>query len=84
MRSKKLEMALHKTKVIDVSEWVDMRHEQVRFYLTQIQLGHGCFRQYKHRFGHAESPRAPCVSTRRKPLNTCSSYINVSRAREAE
>jgi hypothetical protein len=48
--------------VPDVSEWVDRRHGEVNFHLTQILSGHGCFRQYLNKFGHAESPACPeCV-----------------------
>ena len=39
--------------------WVDRRHGEVNFHLTQILSGHGCFRQYLHKFGHAESPMCP-------------------------
>lgn len=42
-----------------ISGWVDRRHGEVSFHLTQILSGHGCFRQYLHRFGHAVSPVCP-------------------------
>lgn len=34
-------------------------HGDVNFYLTQFLSGHGCFRKYLHRFGHAASPLCP-------------------------
>lgn len=43
----------------EVSRWVDRRHGEVNFHLTQLLSGHGCFRQYLHKFGHAESPECP-------------------------
>lgn len=45
-----------------ISGWVDRRHGELTFHLTQVLSGHGCFRQYLHRFGHAASPACPeCV-----------------------
>lgn len=43
----------------DITGWVDRRHGEVNFHLTQFLSGHGCFRQYLHRFGHAETPVCP-------------------------
>jgi hypothetical protein len=45
--------------ISQVSTWVDRPHGEVNFHLTQILSGHGCFRQYLHRFGHAGSPVCP-------------------------
>ena len=46
----------------EISGWVGRQHGEVNFHLTQILSGHGCFRQYLHRFGHAVSPLCPeCV-----------------------
>jgi hypothetical protein len=42
-----------------ISNWVNRKHGEVNFYLTQFLSGHGCFRQYLHRFGHARSPVCP-------------------------
>lgn len=39
--------------------WVNRRHGELTFHLTQVLSGHGCFRQYLHRFGHAGSPECP-------------------------
>ena len=47
-----------------VENWVERRHGEVNFYLTQVLTGHGCFGQYLHRFGHAASPACPeCAGT---------------------
>ena len=42
-----------------LSTWVNRKHGEVNFYLTQFLSGHGCFRKYLHRFGHAASPLCP-------------------------
>lgn len=58
-----------------VSTWVSRRHGEVNFHLTQFLSGHGCFRQYLHRFGHAESPLCPvcgdCEETSEHVVFTC-------------
>ncbi|KAH8252209.1 hypothetical protein KR032_009296, partial [Drosophila birchii] len=38
----------------DISSWVNRRHGEVDFYLTQVLSGHGCFRSYLKRFGHED------------------------------
>lgn len=43
----------------DVRKWVQRRHGQVNFHLTQLLSGHGVFRKYLHRFGHDSSPECP-------------------------
>lgn len=43
----------------DVKLWIQQRHDEVYFSLTQILSGHGCFRSYLHRFGHEEDPYCP-------------------------
>lgn len=43
----------------DVSRWVSRKHGEINFHLTQFLSGHGCFRKYLHKFGHAESPLCP-------------------------
>uniref|UniRef100_A0A023EQZ1 Putative rte ele1 orf1-h 1e-60-j 4 n=1 Tax=Aedes albopictus TaxID=7160 RepID=A0A023EQZ1_AEDAL len=40
-------------------EWVNRDHGEVNFHLTQFLSGHGCFKKYLHRFGHAGSPFCP-------------------------
>lgn len=36
--------------------WLNRKHGEVDYYLTQIISGHGCFKCYLHRFGHEEDP----------------------------
>lgn len=40
----------------NLAKWVSRSHGEVNFHLTQFLSGHGCFKKYLHRFGHAESP----------------------------
>lgn len=48
----------------NLERWVNRKQGEVNFYLTQVLSGHGCFRKYLHRFGHASSPNCPyCVGT---------------------
>ena len=42
-----------------LSTWLSRKHGEVNCYLTQLLSGHGCFRQYLHRFGHAATPVCP-------------------------
>ena len=52
----------------NVSTWVNKKHGEVNFYLTQFLSGHGCFRTYLHRFGHASSPSCPaCQNVEETP-----------------
>lgn len=52
----------------NVSTWVNREHGEVNFYLTQFLSGHGCFRQYLHRCGHAASPFCPaCANVEETP-----------------
>lgn len=43
----------------DLSLWLNRTHGEVNFHMTQFLSGHGCFRTYLHRFGHARSPLCP-------------------------
>lgn len=43
----------------NVSIWTTRAHGEINFQLTQFLSGHGCFKQYLHRFGHARSPLCP-------------------------
>lgn len=58
-----------------VSKWTGRPHGEVNFHLTQFLSGHGCFRWYLHRFGHAESPActecADCDETAEHVLFEC-------------
>lgn len=39
-----------------VSPWIERRHGEVGYYITQLLSGHGYFRQYLHRMGKVSSP----------------------------
>ena len=47
----------------EISQWVNRKHGEVNFYLTQFLTGHGCFRKYLHKIGHADSPMCPMCNT---------------------
>jgi len=47
------------TQVSPLSPWLERRHGQVDFYLTQILSGHGCFRSYLKKYGHDTSDGCP-------------------------
>lgn len=55
--------------------WTNRKFGETNFHLVQVLSGHGCFRQYLHRFGHASSPNCPnCGSVAETPehvLFTC-------------
>lgn len=52
----------------NVTVWVNRKYGEINFHLTQVLSGHGCFRQYLHRFGHASSPNCPnCEGTAETP-----------------
>ncbi|GBP96286.1 Retrovirus-related Pol polyprotein from type-1 retrotransposable element R1 2 [Eumeta japonica] len=42
---------------IDV--WLNRNHGEVNYYLTQMLLGHGCFRAYFHHFKRDDSSECP-------------------------
>lgn len=45
-----------------IEPWLNRKHGETNFYLTQFLTGHGCYRKYLHRFGHDSSPKCPsCV-----------------------
>nr|AMS38363.1 hypothetical protein [Bactrocera tryoni] len=52
----------------DIHSWIDRRHGDLDFHLTQILSGHGCFRSYLFRFHNDISPNCP----------TCTEYIEDS------
>ena len=39
--------------------WVNRKHVEINYYLTQMLSNHGCFRAYLYRFRHDESPECP-------------------------
>ena len=48
-----------------VDNWVNRKHGEVNYYLTQMLSNHGCFRAYHYRFRHDESPE--CLAGYRLP-----------------
>lgn len=42
-----------------LDRWVNRRHGEVNYYLTQLISGHGCFRAYLHKYKHEDSPECP-------------------------
>ena len=36
----------------EVDEWINRKHGEVNYYLTQIIFGHGCFRTYLLKYKH--------------------------------
>ena len=43
----------------NIVEWLERKHEDTNYYMTQFLTGHGCFRKFLHRFGHDSSPVCP-------------------------
>ena len=43
----------------DVTAWLNRRHGEVDFFLTQLLSGHGFFRKYLHKRGFASSEQCP-------------------------
>lgn len=43
----------------DVTSWVNRRHGEINFDLSQFLSGHGCYRQYLHRFNLEDTPYCP-------------------------
>ncbi|XP_068159849.1 uncharacterized protein [Drosophila tropicalis] len=73
----------------NIRKWTERPHGTVNFYLTQFLSGHGCFRQYLHRFGHDSSQCCPIcpgeiVEDALHILFACSRFDNGRRALERE
>ena len=50
-------------RLIPITEtWVNRRHGEVNFYLTQLITGHGCFRAYLFKCRNDDSPTCPSCS----------------------
>ncbi|CAB0033040.1 unnamed protein product [Trichogramma brassicae] len=49
--------------VPDIKEWVERRHGEMSYHLTQLLSGHGYFRHHSQRYDNNASARCPC-STR--------------------
>uniref|UniRef100_A0ABD2WM31 Reverse transcriptase domain-containing protein n=1 Tax=Trichogramma kaykai TaxID=54128 RepID=A0ABD2WM31_9HYME len=45
--------------VPDIKEWVERRHGEMSYYLTQLMTGHGYFRHHSQRYDNNASARYP-------------------------
>lgn len=46
-----------------IKQWIERRHGEVDFHLTQFLTGHGAFKEYLHRIGKVQSPTCPTCTT---------------------
>lgn len=44
----------------DIREWINRKHGEVDYHLTQALTGHGCFGKYLHRIKKVASPNCIC------------------------
>ena len=52
----------------DIRISLQRKHDDIDFYVSQTLTGHGCFLEYLHRFGIAESPFCPlCANIIQSP-----------------
>ncbi len=42
-----------------LTTWMNRKHGEVDYYLTQFLTGHGCFREYLFKYKHDDSPYCP-------------------------
>lgn len=42
-----------------LKQWVERKHGEVNYYLTQLLSGHGCFKAYLFRFKRSDDPNCP-------------------------
>ena len=42
-----------------IAEWLNRKHGDPSYYLTQMLTGHGCFREYLYKYKHEDSPECP-------------------------
>lgn len=47
------------TLIPSIGTWVNRKHGDCGYHLTQFLSGHGGYRKYLHRFGHDDSPMCP-------------------------
>lgn len=43
----------------NIKPWLNRKHGEVNYHLTQFLTGHGGYRDYLHRFGHDDTPLCP-------------------------
>lgn len=47
-----------------IERWLNRKHGDVDYHLTQFLTGHGCFRAYLFKYKHEDSPECPvCIGT---------------------
>lgn len=44
----------------ELNSWLERKHGDIEYYITQFLSGHGAFRKYLHRFGLVDTPLCPC------------------------
>lgn len=47
------------TLIPNINSWISRNHGELDFHLTQLLSGHGCFKQYLHRFKYEDDPFCP-------------------------
>ena len=40
----------------ELNEWIERKHVELDYYLTQMLAGHGCHREYLYKYKHVEDP----------------------------
>ena len=51
--------------ITQVDNWVNRKHGEVNYYLTQMLSNHRCFRAYLYLFKHEETPQCPAGCPRK-------------------
>lgn len=51
----------------NIATWLQRKHGEVNFHLTQFLSGHGGYRSYLHRFGHDDSNSCPVCDVQEDP-----------------
>ena len=54
----------------DVRRWVDRRHGELSYELTQALTGHGCFRSYLHKYRRRRDPACVYCGEEDTPSHT--------------
>lgn len=52
--------------ITKIEPWYNRKHGETNYYLTQMLSGHGCYRDYLHRFKHEDAPECPGCSGMRE------------------
>lgn len=59
----------------NIKEWIERKHGEVNYYLTQLLSGHGYFQKYLHKMGKTSSPmciyEADCLDDAEHTFFTC-------------